>query len=84
MGEGAVIITERGYRETCIGRVLQIKVFSPEYRQLSWSEVWDTFSARYPGRWAVQCFPPADELVDGKAVYHLFVCDVSPAGLNIR
>jgi hypothetical protein len=32
----------------------------------------------------VQCFPPADQLVDGKSVYHLFVCDVQPEGLNIR
>jgi len=49
-----------------------------------WREVWDAFAERYPGRWAVQCFPPADQLVDGKAVYHLFVCDESPVGLNIR
>lgn len=79
-----LIVTERGYRESCVGRVLQIKVFAPEYRQLSWREVWDAFAAHYPGRWAVQCFPPAEQLVDGKNVYHLFVCDVPPSGLNIR
>jgi hypothetical protein len=46
--------------------------------------VWERFAAAYPGQWAVQMFPPADQLVDGKAVYHLFVCDEPPAGLNIR
>ncbi len=84
--EGAVIITERGYRESCLGRVLQLKVFVRGYQPLSWREVWDAFVARYPGRWAVQCFPPAEELVDGKAVYHLFVLEAGrePRGLNVR
>ena len=65
---GAVIVTERGYRASVLGRVLQLKVFEEAYRPLLWREVWDVFAARYPGRWAVQCFPPADQLVDGKAV----------------
>ncbi len=80
---GDLIITERGRRESRLGPVLQIKVFSPDYKQLSWFEVWSAFVAAYPGRWAVQCFPPASELVNGKPVYHLFVCDGDP-GLNIR
>lgn len=79
-----LVVTERGYRETCLGRVLQIKVFAPGYPPLSWRQVWDAFTARYPGQWAVQCFPPAGELVDGKAVYHLFVCATEPWGLNLR
>ena len=77
-------ITERGYRDSVLGSVLQIKVFTTDYRPLLWGEVWDRFSAAYPGKWAVQCFPPAEELVDGKAVYHLFVCEQPPQGLNIR
>jgi len=79
-----VSITERGYRDSCLGRVLQLKVFAPGYPPLTWREVWDAFSAAYPGRWAIRCFPPADQLVDGKAVYHLFVLDRPPEGLNIR
>lgn len=77
-------ITERGYRESSLGRVLQIKVFTKDYRPLGWREVWEKFAKSYPGRWAVQCFPPADKLVDGKAVYHLFVCDTPPTGLDIK
>jgi len=80
----AVVITERNYRESCLGRVLQIKIFAPDFRPLLWGEVWAAFAAKYPGRWAVQVFPPADQLVDGKAVYHLFVCPAEPAGLNLR
>lgn len=79
-----LVITERGRRESCLGPVLQIKVFAPGYRPLSWSEVWQKFTSTYPGRWAVQCFPPAGELIDGKPVYHLFVCDEAPSGLSIK
>lgn len=77
-------ITERGYRDSCLGRVLQLKIFTADYRPLGWREVWEAFAEKYPGKWAVQCFPPADQLVDGKNVYHLFVCDTPPSGLNIR
>ncbi len=80
-----IIVTERNVREeTSLGRVLQIKIFAPDYRFLSWREVWDVFASRYPGKWAVQVFPPAGELVDGKNVYHLFVLGREPMGLNIR
>lgn len=79
-----LIVTERNYRESALGRVLQIKIFAPGYRQLGWREVWEKFTECYPGKWAVQCFPPVDEIVDGKNVYHLFVCDTPPAGLNIK
>lgn len=71
-------------RETALGDVTYIKIHAPDYRPLGWREVWEKFAETYPGRWAVQAFPPADQLVDGKAVYHLFVCDEAPQGLNIR
>lgn len=77
-------ITERGYRDSVLGRVLQIKVFEDGYRPLGWTEVWEAFAERYPGKWAVQVFPPKDQIIDGKAVYHLFVLDGEPAGLNLN
>lgn len=79
-----ITITERGHRDSCLGRVLQLKVFAPDYRPLGWREVWDAFAAAYPGRWAVQVFPPADRLVDSKAVYHLWATEGEPAGLDLR
>lgn len=66
------------------GFALYIRIYTPCYRQLSWTEVWETFSDRYPGRWAVQVFPPADQLVDEENIYHLFVFDSLPATLNIK
>lgn len=79
-----IVITERGQRDSCLGRVLQLKVFRPGYALMTWREVWEAFSVAYPGKWAVQVFPPAGALVDGKAVYHLFVCEQPPQGLDIR
>lgn len=80
----ALTITERGTRPSCLGTVLQLKVFAQDYRLLSWREVWEAFAAAYPGRWAVQVFPPADRLLDTKNVYHLFVLPGEPAGLDLR
>jgi len=77
-------ITERGWRDSCLGRVLQLKVWAPGYPPLFWREVWDAFSGAYPGKWAVQCFPPADALLDSKAVYHLFLLERPPWGLDLR
>jgi len=45
--------------------------------------VWEAFAAAYPGRWAVEVFPPAERLVDGKHVYHLFVLSDRPEGLDL-
>lgn len=80
-----LVVTERNTLDgTALGRVLQLKIHAPDYRPLSWSEVWGAFVKEYPGRWAVQVFPPEGSLVDGKPVYHLFVLDGEPAGLNLK
>jgi hypothetical protein len=50
-------VQEMGYRSTSLGELLYIKVYTPEERPLSWTEVWEEFAARYPGQWAVQFFP---------------------------
>ena len=83
MAEGATL-REIETRDTALGPAIYIKVSAPGYRPLSWREVWEVFARAYPGRWAVQAFPPADQLVDGKSCYHLFVLGGEPMGLNIR
>jgi len=67
-----------------LGPVRQIKIFAPGYPPLQWREVWERFMVEYPGQWAVQMFPPEGSLVDGKAVYHLWVLENAPEGLDIR
>jgi len=79
-----ITVTEIGVRDSCLGQVLQIKVWAPDFAALSWSQVWEVFTQSYPDRWAVQVFPPVRALVDGKNVYHLWVLDEEPEGLNLR
>jgi len=67
-----------------LGVVLYIRIYTNDYRRLGWEEVWETFKDRYPGKWALQVFPPGEELVNDTNMYHLFVTDYIPAGLNIN
>ena len=59
-------------------------MWAPGYPLLTWRQIWDAFTEKYPDRWAVQVFPPVGELVDSKAVYHLWVLESEPDGLNLR
>ena len=79
-----VLTREIGYRDTALGRLLYIKVWADGYPLLGWLDVWQAFASAYPGKWAIEVYPPADQLVNGKHMYHLFVCEEEPAGLNIR
>ncbi len=76
-------VQEMGERGTALGVALYIKIRTEDYRVLTWSEVWETFADRYPGKWAIQVFPPAERLVDDVNLYHLFVLEDPPAGLDI-
>jgi hypothetical protein len=79
-----VNVTSRGFVESCLGHVEQVKIFADGYGRMSWEEVWRAFAEAYPNRWAVQVFPPEAALVNGKNVYHLFVLAVEPRGLNLK
>jgi hypothetical protein len=68
------------------GELTYLKIYTPDYRQLSWLEVWQAFAAIYPGRWALELYPPAGELVNDAHVYHLWLLpegDAPPAPLNL-
>lgn len=81
----SIRIDERGTRASSFGEVVQLKVWTPGgYRPLFFDEVYDAFTARYPGRWAVEVYPPRDRLVDGKPVRHLWMLQAAPEGLDLR
>jgi hypothetical protein len=77
-------VQEIGHRKTSLGPALYIKVRTEDYRQLPWTEVWEAFASRYPGRWAAQFFPPVDSLLDEENIYHLYVLDDPPWGVDIN
>lgn len=77
------VVQTMGHRSTSLGHVKYIRIYTNEYRKLSWSEIWATFADSYPDQWAVEIFPPADRLVDEQNIYHLFVLESEPIGFNI-
>lgn len=77
-------IQEMEQRTTSFGEAVYIRVSTPNYRLLSWAEIWARFVEAYPGRWAVQFFPPLSEALDEVNIYHLYVLEDAPTGVNIR
>lgn len=77
-------VQEMGERQTELGTALYVRIYTPNYQQLTWDHVWHVFTDRYPGRWAIQVFPPQEELVNEQNIYHLFVLDHKPQGFNIK
>lgn len=66
--------------------VARLKVYTPDYRRLSWLQVWQAFHDAYPNRWALELYPPAEELVDDAHVYHLWLLPEEwqpPDGMNL-
>ena len=80
----SAFVQELEYKDTSFGRCLYIKIRRYDDQPMSWREVWATFADRYSGKWAVQFFPPASDLVDEANVYHLFVLDREPVGVSIK
>lgn len=76
------VVEER--KGTALGDVTLVKIHADPYRPLGWDEVWERFAAEFPGKWAVQCFPPKADLLNGKACYILWVCSAPPKGLDAK
>jgi hypothetical protein len=55
------------------GNVTYLRIYTPDYQQLSWLEVWRAFSDIYPNRWALELYPPAGDLINDAHVYHLWL-----------
>ena len=77
-------VQEMGHQVTSLGDVLYIRISTPDKKPLSWKGVYETYARAYPTRWAVQFFPPLAELVDEENIYHLYVLDHEPGGVNIN
>ena len=76
-------VQEMGHVQTDLGVALYIRIRREGYGKLSWREAWEVFRRSYPGQWAVQFFPPEGDLVDDEDIFHLYVLDFVPSGVNI-
>ena len=77
-------IQSMGHRQTSFGVAEYIKIRRQDGKPMTWREVWETFSDSYPEKWAMEFFPPRDQLLDEANIYHLYVLDEAPQGVNIR
>ena len=70
-------------RGTPLGPVRYVRFYRDDDKPVGWRELWEAFAERYPDQWAIQLFPPANELINEANVYHLWVLDDVPENLNI-
>jgi hypothetical protein len=81
---GPWYVLECDVRPTPLGRALRVQIERHDGARMGWEELHAVFVAHYPGRWAVQCFPPLGAVLNGANKYHLFVLlDGEPAALDI-
>lgn len=76
-------VLECDRRPTAAGEALRIRIHRHDMKPMGFKELWSVFAERYPGRWAVQVFPPKDRLLDQANKYHLFVLPEAPAGMDL-
>jgi hypothetical protein len=77
------LVTEKGVVQTALGPALRIQIERRDHDTMGFREIWDVFEHRYPGKWALQCFPPREHFIDQANRYHLHVLDVQPQGLDL-
>jgi len=78
--------TVETFRTPPWGKITHLKIYTPDYKRLSWQQVWQAFAAVYPDRWAIELYPPAAELVNDAHVYHLWLLPegwVPPEPMNL-
>lgn len=76
-------VLECDYRPTAFGGALYIRIHRMDMAPMGFRELWDLFAELYPGKWALQVFPDAKNLLDQSNKYHLFVYSECPKGLNL-
>ncbi len=76
-------ILECDRRPTAFGEAMYVRIHRDDMAVMGFRELWDLFDRQYPGKWALQVFPPREHLLDQANKYHLFVYDVKPEGLSL-
>ena len=68
---------------SALGIVRRVRIHRLDMAPMGFRELWNLFDAIFPGRWAVQVFPPQHLLLDQANKYHLWLLEVEPDGLNL-
>jgi len=83
MSSSTYDVLECDRRPTSFGAATYVRIHRMDMAPMGFRELWEVFSKLYPGKWAVQSFPPANLLLDQANKYHLMVFDEAPHGLDI-
>ncbi len=76
-------VLECDRRPTPFGEALYVRIHRTDMAVMGFRELWETFDKYYPGKWALQVFPPREHLLDQANKYHLFVYDSEISALDI-
>jgi len=76
-----VLLCDR--RPTAFGWAEYARIHRMDMAPMGFRELWEVFAHFFPGKWAVQSFPPPEHLLDQANKYHLFVYDTAPDGLDL-
>lgn len=79
----SVHVIEKGVVRTPLGPALRVTIHRHDKRQMAFWQVWEAFSNAYPGKYAVQLFPPRAHYIDMANKYHLHVFANQPEGLDL-
>lgn len=76
-----VLLCDR--RPTAFGVAERVRIHRLDMAPMGFRELWEVFAHFFPGRWAVQSFPPSSRLLDQANKYHLFVYERAPDGIDL-
>jgi hypothetical protein len=68
---------------SALGTARRVRIHRLDMKPMGFRELWDLFDVLFPGRWAVQVFPPRRVLLDQANKYHLWLLEEEPDGLNL-
>lgn len=83
MNLDAYDVLECDDRDSPLGPAHYVRIHRKDMAKMGFRELWEVFDALYPGRWAVQVFPPRQHLLDQANKYHLFVLDHPPVAFDL-
>jgi hypothetical protein len=71
------------HRLTDAGWCAYVRIHRLDMEKMGYRELWSVVQQLYPGKWAVQSFPPWDKLIDQANKYHVLVFERTPEGFDL-
>ena len=76
-------VLECDRRHTPLGVATYVRIHRRDMAPMGFRELWEAFDRYYPGKYAVQVFPPRSRLLDQANKYHLLVLETPPSSMDL-